>query len=165
MTALPIPAPSAAPPRALPADERVRRLVAAYDALDASGSRLSALLALYAEDARFADPFNRVQGRAAIARIFEHMHTQVRAPRFVVTEAACQGDLAWLRWDFVFDAGGRGGTRRIDGVSRIAFDARGQVADHLDFWDPAAQLYESVPVLGALLRAIRRRLAAPQTPQ
>ena len=136
-------------------DARVRRVAAAYEALDGSAARLDALLALYASDARFRDPFNNVRGHAALRNIFEHMATQVREPRFCITESACEGDAAWLRWDFSF-AGDR-----IDGASRLVFGADGRVLEHLDFWDPARQLYERVPLLGALMRLLRRRLAAP----
>lgn len=149
-------------PPPLSADLRVRRLVAAYEALDDSAARLDDLLALYAAHARFADPFNAVQGRRQIRSIFEHMHTQVREPRFLVTESSCEGDTAWLRWDFSFGSGSKGEQRRrVDGASRIHFDADGRVDDHLDFWDPSRQVYEQLPILGAVLRAIRKRLAAP----
>lgn len=154
------------PPRPLSGDLRVRRLVAAYEALDDSPARLDDLLALYAAHARFADPFNAVQGRRQIRSIFEHMRTQVRQPRFVVTESSCEDDTAWLRWDFSFGSGSKGELRRrIDGASRIHFNADGRVDDHLDFWDPARQIYEEVPILGTVLRAIRRRLAAPRAEQ
>ena len=51
-------------------------------------------------------------------------------------------------------------TRRIDGVSQVRLDASGRVAEHVDFWDPAAGLYEDIPLLGSALRWLRRRLSA-----
>ena len=58
-------------------------LVAFYETLDEAG--LARLGELYTPDARFKDPFNDVQGVAAIRRIFSHMFRQVAAPRFVVS--------------------------------------------------------------------------------
>ncbi|MBU4505359.1 MAG: nuclear transport factor 2 family protein, partial [Gammaproteobacteria bacterium] len=46
---------------------------------------LGQLEAFYSADARFKDPFNDVQGVAAIRAIFEHMFVALSAPRFVVT--------------------------------------------------------------------------------
>ena len=46
-------------------------------------------------------------------------------------------------------------------MSEVTLAEDGRVLAHIDHWDPAAQLYERVPVLGAVLRMIRRRLAAP----
>jgi hypothetical protein len=34
------------------------------------------------------------------------------------------------------------------------------VADHRDYWDAAEELYEKLPVLGALMRLLKRRLRA-----
>ena len=47
---------------------------------------LAQIGARYTPEARFKDPFNEVQGHAAIRRIFEHMFTSLHEPRFVVTQ-------------------------------------------------------------------------------
>ncbi|MBP7115536.1 MAG: nuclear transport factor 2 family protein, partial [Polaromonas sp.] len=46
--------------------------------------KVSKLGLIYAPDARFKDPFNDVQGTAAIQAIFEHMFVQVENPRFTI---------------------------------------------------------------------------------
>jgi hypothetical protein len=43
-------------------------------------------------------------------------------------------------------------------MSHLRFDADGRVALHHDFWNAAEGLYQYVPVLGAGIRAIQRRL-------
>ncbi len=121
--------------------------------------RLPVLMACFAETAEFEDPFNRVRGRSAIERVFAHGFRQCPALRFEIEEVAVVTDLpvALIVWQFVCgDAGGL----MIHGVSRVVFGQDGLVQSHVDYWDPAAQLYERVPVLGALMRAIRRRLSA-----
>jgi steroid delta-isomerase len=37
----------------------------------------------------------------------------------------------------------------------------GRVVYHRDYWDAAGELYERIPLLGALMRGVRRRLRAP----
>jgi steroid delta-isomerase len=114
---------------------------------------------VYAADAWFKDPFNEVRGVAAIARIFEHMFEQVDGPRFVVRDTVAQGDAALLVWDFEF-AFRRplpAGPQCIHGCSHLRFDADGRVARHRDYWDVAEELYEKLPVLGAVMRLLRRR--------
>jgi hypothetical protein len=46
----------------------------------------------------------------------------------------------------------------IDGVSEVAFDEAGKVRSHIDHWDAAGGLYERLPLIGAVLRHLRRRL-------
>ena len=112
----------------------------------------------YAGHACFKDPFNEVRGVPAIRHIFSHMFAQVQEARFVVTEKVSAGETAFIVWTFHFRRGGRDET--IHGVSRLHWDAFGKVDDHRDYWDAAEELYMKLPLIGALLRALRRRLAA-----
>lgn len=112
----------------------------------------------YAPDARFRDPFNDVVGLPAIERIFRHMFTTVTQPRFEVTSCLSDGREAMLGWIFRFGSGRA--VREIRGVSHVRFDDSGRVVEHIDHWDAARQLYEFLPVIGTVLRAIRRWLAA-----
>lgn len=109
--------------------------------------------------ARFRDPFNDVCGVDAIREVFRHMFTQCDEPRFEVVEQIADDRFAYLRWHFRYR------TRRdehcIEGVSRIRFSDEGRVIDHRDFWDPAQHIYENIPLLGWILRMLRRRLSAP----
>jgi steroid delta-isomerase len=133
-------------------DPRVAALIGLYEAL--SLATLDDLAARYARTCRFKDPFNEVEGRAAVRRIFAHMFETVKAPRFVVTSVIAQGEQCFLGWDF------HAGDFVIRGASHLRFDAAGLVADHRDYWDAAEELYEKLPVLGALMRLLKRRLKA-----
>lgn len=118
----------------------------------------------YAEDAFFKDPFNEVTGIAAIERIFAHMFEQLAEPRFAVLDQIAQGDGAMLVWELRYRARGwgGGGVQSIRGVSHLRFDAAGKVAWHRDYWDAAEELYQKLPLLGTLMRALRKRLATRQ---
>lgn len=139
-------------------DERVDRIVAWYGQL--TPDTLPEIDTLYDRDARFKDPFNEVAGRAAIRAIFAHMFRQVHAPRFVFHDAAVQGDIAFLTWTMHYrrTASARD-EASIRGCTQLRFGADGRVTLHRDFWDAAEELYEKLPLLGAVLRAIKRRLA------
>ncbi|HQV08403.1 MAG TPA: nuclear transport factor 2 family protein [Thauera sp.] len=143
----------------LPRQTPARRLAHFYETLTLDS--LAALDALYAPDARFKDPFNEVAGTTAIRRIFEHMFATTDAPRFVVTDCIEQGEQAMLGWAFHFALRGRALTVR--GVTHLRFDAEGRVTLHRDYWDAAEELYEKLPVVGGLMRLIKRRLATSST--
>jgi steroid Delta-isomerase len=116
----------------------------------------------YTADAYFKDPFNEVRGVAAIQRIFEHMFAQVGEPRFSVSEQLGGADGVMLVWEFHFRtrSWGKGQVQSLRGVSHLRFAADGRVAYHRDYWDAAEELYMKLPLLGALMRALRRVLAA-----
>ena len=129
------------------------RLARFYETL--TPAALDGLGQLYAPDARFKDPFNEVVGIAAIRRIFAHMFATTEAPRFEVTDCIEQGGQAMLGWTFRFALRGRALTVR--GVTHLRFDAEGRVTLHRDYWDAAEELYAKLPVVGALMRWLRRQ--------
>lgn len=116
----------------------------------------------YAETACFKDPFNEVHDRASIEKIFRHMYDQVDEPRFVVSERVVDAEGALLVWTlhYRFRQWRRQQPQRIDGVSHLKFDTDGKVIWHRDYWDAAEELYAKLPVIGGLLRALRKRFAA-----
>lgn len=122
-------------------------------------SDLARFDAVYAPDARFKDPFNDVRGVPGIRAVFAHMYTVAHAPRFEILERALDGDVGLVHWRFHY-ADRSGTMRSFDGLSRVSFDAQGRVTEHLDYWDPVEAIWAGVPVLGAVLRWLGRRLAA-----
>jgi len=136
-------------------DVELARLVRFFETI--SPETLDQLPAIYAADARFKDPFNEVQGLAAITGIFAHMFGQVDAPRFVVTNRVLQGSQAFLTWDFLFRMKRFSSEEQcIRGATHIRFDVDGTVVLHRDYWDAAEELYEKLPVVGALMRFLKR---------
>lgn len=115
----------------------------------------------YAPGVRFKDPFNEVTGLEAVAGIFGHMFDNLDGPRFEVRDLIVQGDQAFLSWDFVFRM--RRFNRepqRIRGGSHLRFGPEGLITEHRDYWDAAEELYEKLPVLGGLMRWLKKRAAS-----
>ena len=136
----------------------VQRLVSFFEQLQPQD--LQRLAELYAPDARFKDPFNEVQGLNAIELIFAHMFKALDTPHFIVTERIVQGRQCFLVWDFRFRM------RRFDtttwqtvrGSTHLVFNDDGLVTMHRDYWDAAEELYEKLPLLGGLMRWLKRRV-------
>ena len=136
----------------------MQRYIDAFESL--TPLTLQSLEDCFAEDARFVDPFNDVKGRRAIRIVFEHMFASCENPQFAVDECLVDDGLAYLRWQFSF---GTPATRhRVEGVSRVQFSPDGRVVEHRDACDPARQMHETLPPPGRLVRALRKRLAAPR---
>lgn len=112
---------------------------------------------LYDVDAYFKDPFNEVRGQANIIHIFEHMFRQVDAPRFIIKQSILQDEDAFIVWDFEFNMSGTKQLQTIHGSSHVRFNTAGKVAYHRDYWDAAEELYEKIPVLGSMMRFIKRK--------
>ncbi|MEJ2026505.1 MAG: hypothetical protein P8X52_03290, partial [Limibacillus sp.] len=95
---------------------------------------------------------------ARYRRVLEKMYEDVPQIAFTVKASAPGAPVSFLGWRFE----GRtksGNPLVFDGVSEIEFDEQGRVTRHRDHWDAAGTVYEGVPLLGGLLRAIKKRLS------
>ncbi len=150
---------SGTPQTMAPTRPDIDRVVRVFETL--TPASVGELRTIYASDAHFADPFHSVQGIAAIERVFADMFTTLQRPRFVVTGSVLQDAQCVLLWDFHFRF--RGFRTQLDqtvpGSSHLRFDTQGRITHHQDYWDAAHGLYQKMPVIGALMRWLRRRVA------
>ncbi len=113
---------------------------------------------IYAADAIFTDPFNDVIGVDSVRQIYAHMFASLDSPGFVVNTIVVEAEQAFMTWSFNFR---RASTPySIAGCTHFRLDASGRIALHRDYWDAAREVYEHIPLLGAMLRVLRRRLKA-----
>jgi len=149
------------------------KITAWFEAL--TPETLASIDEVYASQAHFKDPFNDVVGIDRIKVIYAHMFENLTNPRFEITrvieqQAAEQPQQpaqtqppphhaheAFVAWQFKFEWRGR--VFDIPGGTRFVINDQGLVTDHLDYWD-VAELYEKLPLIGALLRPLRKRMAA-----
>ncbi len=116
---------------------------------------------MYTEHAWFKDPFNEVQGCEKIAAIFTEMFAKMHEPRFRVLSAVEQGELAFITWDFTFRIKSYKPNiqQTIHGASQLCFAADGRIAKHRDYWDAADELYAKLPLVGALMRVLKKKFS------
>lgn len=113
---------------------------------------------LYAHNAGFKDPFNEVIGIKAIENIFVHMFTTTDNPKFTFIDAIQQGNQGFVTWYFIFELNGKKYT--VNGATHLRFDDAGLVTMHRDYWDAAEELWQKLPVLGVLVRWLRKKFTA-----
>lgn len=137
----------------------LQRLVQFFQSMTAAD--VPRLRELYASDAFFKDPFNEVHHIDDIERIFARMYADVERPRFIITGTVQQDDQAFITWDFRFHLRRwRSDEQCIRGCSHVRFHEDGRVRFHRDYWDAAEELYEKLPLIGVLMRWMKRRAHA-----
>jgi hypothetical protein len=124
-----------------------------------SPQSVSQLPTIYDAQARFKDPFNEVQGLPEIERIFRHMYVALEQPHFVITGQLVDGQQAFLTWEFRFRFKRFDTTtlQTVRGGSHVVFNEQGLATLHRDYWDAAEELYEKLPVLGGVMRWLKKR--------
>lgn len=120
---------------------------------------IDALLALAAEDVRFADPFNDVRGKPALREILEDMVARCEDPAFAILDVGAGDKAGYIRWEFRFRPKGRRDMWTFSGMSEILADDAGLVTAHIDHWDSGSQLYAKLPLIGWPVRRIAKSLS------
>ena len=140
-------------------EQTVDQLVQYFENMNPA--RVARMGEFYAPQDWFKDPFNEVQGLAQVQHIFSHMYVALDKPRFVVTQRVVDGQQCFLTWDFEFYFRNRRGAllQTIRGTSHLKFNAAAQVVYHRDYWDAAEELYEKLPLLGSLMRWLKKKIA------
>lgn len=117
------------------------------------------LIDLYSTDALFKDPFNEVSGKRNIKKIFVHMFEQVDQPKFIVLNEISNSNQACLTWEFRFRFKDESHQQVIRGCSWLSI-GHNLITEHRDYWDAAEELYEKLPLIGALMRFLKKKLRA-----
>ncbi len=111
----------------------------------------------YSENAFLNDTLKTVQGNQAIEEYFLETAKNAKKVQATVEDVAVSDGNYYLRWvmDVEFAKFKKGKTIRTIGITQVRFTEDGKIALHQDFWDPAAGLYEHIPVIGGLIRLIK----------
>lgn len=142
------------PPLAAPAP--IDLLMQAYNRLNAGNLEL--LDTVYSPDVVFIDPAHELHGLPALRSYFARQYAQVRRAGFEFHDRFGDHGRVMLTWTLHLEhprlRGGR--PLAVAGASELRY--AGQVYYHRDYFDLGALLYENLPLLGGLVRAVRNQL-------
>lgn len=115
----------------------------------------------YAADVYFNDTLKAVRGREQLGHYLSESAAAVEDCRveIVSTTPVLPGECL-VRWTMMirFKRFRRGEDTWSIGMSHLRFDQHGRVIYHQDYWNAADGLFQHVPLLGWMIRAIKRRL-------
>jgi hypothetical protein len=115
---------------------------------------------VYARDLYFDDTLKTIRRIDELEAYLAGSADAVEVGTVEFLDLAVSNGNYYFRWEMSlrFKRLRRGVLTRSIGMSHVRFDAAGRVVLHQDFWDSAAGLFEHVPVAGALIRTIRKRV-------
>ena len=119
----------------------------------------------YDEHAQFIDPIVNFTSRAQIKTYYDNLYRNVESIRWEIPDEVREGDKCTLVWKMTLTAKGFNGGKPVvvDGVSVIKFGGKeGKAIYHRDYFDMGAFVYEGVPILGAVIRFVKSKMAGHQ---
>ena len=126
---------------------------------DANELSREAIAEVYAPEVVFVDPIHRIEGIDALQQYLSVMYGNVYSCHFDYQTQIVDADRASIKWEMRFRHKRLAGGKPIEvrGSTFIEFNER--IVLHEDFFDVGSMLYEHVPVLGAGVRYLKRRIS------
>ncbi|MDO6745871.1 nuclear transport factor 2 family protein [Gilvimarinus sp. 1_MG-2023] len=138
-------------------------LKAHYQTFDKSS--LADILSLYNDDICFIDPVERFDGKEDLRLYFANLAENLTSCQFdfqsVINDYCPQGESsAVLFWQMRFSHPklNSGVATSLAGCSHLRYSDK--IYYHRDYYDLGEMLYENIPLLGRLIRSIKKRLAS-----
>lgn len=139
-------------------NDLINRLMRFYE--NFSADNLARLDELYTQDIEFLDPVHRVEGILSLKHYMKKMATSLTHYRIRYLDVLAGENTAYLTWemDFAHPRIKGGEVITIRGMSQLKFTHK--IYFHEDSYDLGAMLYDNLPVLGGITRALKSRMAA-----
>lgn len=114
----------------------------------------------YAPDVEFHDPVSEIRGIAGIRAYYAKLYENLISIRFDFAREVEQGDEVFAPWVMRMRHKAVAGGKEIavPGVSHFRFKG-GKAVYHRDYFDMGAFVYEHVPVIGAGVRYVKKKVA------
>ena len=122
-------------------------------------SNLHLLSDVYHQEVVFEDAAHKLEGWTELESYFQTLYSNVKRCDFDIIEQQQSGDSGFLTWKMALEHPklSSGSTVYVNGVSHLKF-SQGRVIYHRDYFDLGEMLYENLPLLGSLIKAIKVRL-------
>lgn len=138
-------------------NELLRNLRSAYISFD--DKLINRLPDIYTSDIQFRDPFHAINGLDNLHVYFQGMLQNLNECRFEFHHAVETESEAVLFWTMHYSHKSIAGGRHLSlrGNSHLKFTDK--VYYHCDYFDGGEMLYEHLPLVGNIVRYVKRRLA------
>ncbi|MDE1230773.1 nuclear transport factor 2 family protein [Vibrio aestuarianus] len=114
---------------------------------------------VYHNDVVFEDAAHRLEGKVSLSEYFNNLYQNVTRCDFTIHEQQQMGNSGFLTWTMALQHPklGKGSLIYVQGMSHLKFQD-GKVIYHRDYFDLGEMLYENLPLLGSVIRAVKQRL-------
>ena len=126
-----------------------------YQALNKNN--LASLKEVYSDNVVFTDPMHEVQGIVALTAYFEHLYHNLDHCHFHILQVIEQDGQACIVWqmEFAHQKIKKGQPIVVEGASHLQFSEK--IDKHRDYLDLGQMLYEHLPLIGPIIKTIKKR--------
>lgn len=119
-------------------------------------NNLSVLNQIYSEDMIFKDPIHQIQGVENLKQYFAKLNSNLISGTFLFTEESIVENKVYLSWDMHLKLKKPQKEIKTSGISVLTVENK--IVIHRDYFDAGELFYENIPVLGSIIRLLKRKI-------
>ena len=123
---------------------------------DLTAGDISALDEIYSPQVLFEDPIHKIEGRNMLKAYFHKLNQNLIQGSFHFTEEHILADSAYLSWEMKLQLKRPKKEIIASGISALKF--QDQITVQRDYFDAGELFYEHVPIVGGIIRMLKKRL-------
>jgi len=128
---------------------------------DLASMKIDQLAYIYSEDVEFIDPIASHQGIEAVKTYFSRLLKNAKGCRFTIhSKQTVNSNDFVVTWTMRYSSKSinQGDPVIVDGVTLLRTN-NNMIVYHRDYYDLGQMVYENIPILGFLVKKIRKRMA------
>lgn len=121
------------------------------------GGDFTALNEIYSDDVIFIDPIHSINGIENLKAYFKKLDSNLIEGSFQFTDESTIDNIAYLQWEMNLKLKLPKKNVKASGISVLIVDQK--IDRQRDYFDAGELFYENVPVLGRVIRFLKRKIA------
>lgn len=117
----------------------------------------SALNGIYSDKVVFKDPIHEIRGLENLKAYFKKLNENLVEGSFVFTEESIVEKKAYLSWEMNLKLKSPRKIVKASGISVLTIEEK--IVGHRDYFDAGELFYENVPLLGSVIRLLKKKMA------
>ena len=116
----------------------------------------SHILPFYAEDIKFRDSIQEIQGMEEFRAMTERLATRSQDLKMEIVNAVMHGNIAFIEWIMIISYK-KYPNSNLYGASRLIINEDGKIAEQRDFYDLWGDIFDNIPRWGKMYRRFMKK--------
>lgn len=112
----------------------------------------------FAPELYFNDTWHTHESHQELGEYLKRTGERVHSIEVKIDDVAISGTDAYVRWNMSFIIGKKDEPIKSVGMTHMRFNEQRQIMTYQDYWDGVEGFYRTLPVIGGVLKAIRKKM-------
>lgn len=113
---------------------------------------------IYADPVIFTDPIHQIRGIENLKKYFSKLNENLLEGSFQFTDESIRENTVYLQWEMRVKLKRPKQTVKAIGISVLIVEEK--IISQRDYFDAGELFYENIPVLGSIIRFLKRKIAS-----